>query len=285
MFRRRDTTEALKFLGRDISILSAICERNEVLLLSLVLQFLEDNNRLSTINDGDHMLLQRGQTPLWNASHCGSLEAATLLIEKGADLNKPDENGWTPLHAACSAGHDAVVKLFLAKGADKNLLSVHGTSPIEIACNNGWERILLTLLVYKADFGFTDNGRLPIDLANFQGNHGCVKIFREWLVKSNQETVKLCVSRLKREGVYEVVNAVSMNHLSREMFVFNVLEEMMSRQMYGLAEKVVAYVGTGEPMPPLEEEQTEESAQRSIDEAQFESGVYDSLDYHAAIGY
>ena len=52
--------------------------------------------------------------------------------------------------------------------------------------------------------------------------------------------MKLCVSRLKREGMYEDVNAVSMNDLSKEMFVFNVLEEMMSRQMYGLAEKVVA---------------------------------------------
>ena len=106
VFRRRDKTEASTFLGREISIMSAICERNEVLLLSQVLQFLEENNRLSTINDGDHLLLQRGQTPLWNAGHCGSLEAATLLLEKGADLNKPDENGWTPLHAACRAGHD-----------------------------------------------------------------------------------------------------------------------------------------------------------------------------------
>ncbi len=51
--------------------------------------------------------------------------------------------------------------------------------------------------------------------------------------------------------MYEVVNAVSMNDLSKEMFVFNVLEEMMSRQMYGLAEMVVAFVGTGEPLPPL----------------------------------
>ena len=84
-----------------------------------------------------------------------------------------------------------------------------------------------------------------------------MKILREWPAKSNQETVKLCVSRLKREGMYEDVNAVSMNDLSKEMFVFNVLEEMMSRQMYGLAEKVVAFVGTGELLPPLPEEDEE----------------------------
>ena len=45
--------------------------------------------------------------------------------------------------------------------------------------------------------------------------------------------------------MYDVVNAVSMNDLSKEMFVFNVLEELMSRQMYGLAETIVACVGTG----------------------------------------
>ena len=62
----------------------------------------------------------------------------------------------------------------------------------------------------------------------------------------NQIAVKLCISRLKREGMYDVVNAVPLNELSREMFVYKVLDEMMSRQMYGLAEQVVAFVGTGE---------------------------------------
>ena len=64
------------------------------------------------------------------------------------------------------------------------------------------------------------------------GHHGCAKILRECPTKSNQQTVKLSVSRLKREGMYEVLNAVLMHDLSKEMFVFDVLEEMTSRQMY-----------------------------------------------------
>ena len=66
--------------------------------------------------------------------------------------------------------------------------------------------------------------------------------------------------------MYEVVNAVPMNNLSKEMFVFNVLEEMMSRQMYGLAEKVVAFVGTGEPQPPLPHEEEEEEEESDDDD-------------------
>ena len=42
-----------------------------------------------------------------------------------------------------------------------------------------------------------------------------------------------------------VVNAVPLNELSKEMFVYKVLDEMMSRQMYGLAEQVVSCVGIG----------------------------------------
>ena len=138
--------------------------------------------------------------------------------------------------------------------------------PIDLACLYGHEQVLLTLLVFKADFGPNDDGRLPIEIATNKGHHGCVKILREWPAKSNQETVKLCVSRLKREGMYEVVNAVSMNDLSKEMFVFNVLEEMMSRQMYGLAEMVVAFVGTGEPRPPLPRPPDEEDEESDDDD-------------------
>ena len=45
--------------------------------------------------------------------------------------------------------------------------------------------------------------------------------------------------------MHTVVQATPSNDLSSEMFVFKVLEDMMSRGMYGLAELVVEYVGTG----------------------------------------
>ena len=56
--------------------------------------------------------------------------------------------------------------------------------------------------------------------------------------------------------MYEVVNAVPLNELSKETFVYKVLDEMMSRQMYGLAEQVVSCVGIGEA--PVEEEEDDD---------------------------
>ena len=82
------------------------------------------------------------------------------------------------------------------------------------------------------------------------------KLNREWPARRNQVAVMLCVSKLKGQGMYEVVNVVPLNELSKEMFVYKVLDEMISRQMYGLAEQVVSCVGICEA--PEEEEQKEE---------------------------
>jgi hypothetical protein len=62
--------------------------------------------------------------------------------------------------------------------------------------------------------------------------------------------LKLCVSALKKQEMHIVVQATSSNELSSEMFVFKVLEDMMSRGMYGLAEDVVSCVGVGYSWTP-----------------------------------
>ena len=45
---------------------------------------------------------------------------ATLLIEKGADVNAKSDDGITPLHGASSKGLTTVVELLISKGADVN---------------------------------------------------------------------------------------------------------------------------------------------------------------------
>ena len=61
--------------------------------------------------------------------------------------------------------------------------------------------------------------------------------------------MKLCISALKKKNIHIVVQATPSNDLSSELFVFKVLEDMMSRGMYGLAEDVVSYVGVGKKDP------------------------------------
>ena len=66
--------------------------------------------------------------------------------------------------------------------------------------------------------------------------------------------------------MYEVVNAVPLNELSKEMFVYKVLDEMMSRQMYGLAEQVVSCVGIGEAPEEEGEEDDDDNDDEDSDE-------------------
>ncbi len=149
------------------------------------------------------------------------------------------------MFAACQEGHFEVVNLLLANGAKANIVNSNGQRPIDLACHRGHEKCVTALLAYKADFAASPGKPSPGRRAHVKGHFGCVRILREWPAKRNQINVKLCISQLKREGVYDVVNEVHVNELSQALFAFKVVEEMMSRKMYGLGEAVVSYVGTG----------------------------------------
>ena len=55
--------------------------------------------------------MEDGRTPLYVACQCGRVDAARLLLDKGAEVNRATKNGWTPLDTAKNRRHDAVVAL------------------------------------------------------------------------------------------------------------------------------------------------------------------------------
>lgn len=71
-----------------------------------------------------------GIRPLHWASLVGSPEIVQLLIEHGADVNLPNEDGNGPLHAAAFLGHTSVVEVLLQNGADPNRLNRDGAPPL-----------------------------------------------------------------------------------------------------------------------------------------------------------
>lgn len=92
-----------------------------------------------------------GWTPLHLASFFGHRELATLLLERGADVNARSrstrfamEN--TPLHAAAANRQTAVAELLLERGADVNARDGSGFTPLGLAANSRNDLLILMLL-------------------------------------------------------------------------------------------------------------------------------------------
>lgn len=91
------------------------------------------------------VLLQSPQIDLEQKSHNGdnalmiaafkaNLEAVKLLLDKGAQVNRP---GWTALHYGAAAGDLAIIDLLLAKKANPDALSPNHTTPLMMAARGG----------------------------------------------------------------------------------------------------------------------------------------------------
>ena len=85
-----------------------------------------------------------GATPLFVACEGGIVDAARLLLDKGAEVDRPKESagsdsdsdsdsGVTPLIIACKKGHVDVALLLLEKGAEVDRANRWGQTPLSIA--------------------------------------------------------------------------------------------------------------------------------------------------------
>lgn len=77
----------------------------------------------------------KNRTLLQEASVKNNVDAATLLLKGGADVNKSNEVGVTSLHIASSLSHTLLVKLLLQYGADVNKVDIVGQTPLDWAYN------------------------------------------------------------------------------------------------------------------------------------------------------
>jgi len=72
-------------------------------------------------------------------------EIATLLIDRGADVNEKSEVGSTPLMVAADMGHANTVRFLLSRGADVNAKNRSGMTAMKFAIKKGHEDIVQLL--------------------------------------------------------------------------------------------------------------------------------------------
>jgi len=98
---------------------------------------------------------RRQKTPLMIAASCANVEAATVLLENGVELETQDYQGSTALMLAAGGwgykGKDKeekcleVVKTLLKKGADPNACGKRGQTAMRYALGAGNRRVMKVL--------------------------------------------------------------------------------------------------------------------------------------------
>lgn len=123
-----------------------------------------------------------GETPLAVAIRRGRHKMALLLMDHGADVNRPDHQGDTPLLMAIQNRNDCwehyrcreLVSALLEKGADINAARpVDGATPLFLATRLDDVYLVDVLLQNKADTEVRDNkGQTPFVWASRNGSLG-----------------------------------------------------------------------------------------------------------------
>lgn len=117
-------------------------------------------DRLRELLDGDRSLANAwagdGFQPLGLASFFGHVEAARLLVERGAEVNSASRNDFKvmPLHSAAATGDPEarydLAKLLLEHGAEPNARQQDEFTPLMAADQHGDERLRSLLVEYGA---------------------------------------------------------------------------------------------------------------------------------------
>lgn len=120
-----------------------------------------------------------GWTALHLAAFFGKLDAARLLLNKGAPVAARSANAMNnhPIHAAAAGGHTEVVKLLLERGAAANAQQHGGWMPLHAAAQHGNVEMARVLIENGADpSGRADNNQRPLDLAVLKAHQAMVDL-------------------------------------------------------------------------------------------------------------
>jgi ankyrin repeat protein len=130
-------------------------------VLRALSKFLNSTSETGNINNAT-LLIERGAdvnaqggrygNALQAASANGHTEVATLLIERGADVNAQDGEYGSAIQAALANGHTEVATLLIERGADVNAQAgEYGGSALQAVLANGHTEVATLLIERGAD--------------------------------------------------------------------------------------------------------------------------------------
>jgi ankyrin repeat protein len=155
------TTVILKYLD-EISLFEASAAGKLEVVAHLVQQH----------PDAVNYYAEDGFTPLGLACYFGQYEIARYLVQKGADVNLPSNNGFRvyPLHSATAGNYTDIARMLIENNAQINVKQQAGVTALHSAAQNGNIDLLIMLLEHGADVGIRmEGGKLPADLAREKG--------------------------------------------------------------------------------------------------------------------
>ena len=116
-------------------------------------------------------------TALITASYEGHKTVAAILLENGAAIDQPEEDGWTALiWAACNNQVD-IVKLLLSCGAAVDTATKFGNTALAVASWKGRTAAVAVLLDHNADINAINiGGTSPLMYASMYGHESVVRL-------------------------------------------------------------------------------------------------------------
>jgi len=120
--------------------------------MNLVNFFLQHANKTGKLKSLINIPNARGTSPLAIAIQIGNLDAATLLINEGANVNASNVNGMTPMMEAAQYGDIDILELLAQKGADPKYKNKSGETAASILKDEYGEDLHEILLVHHPRF-------------------------------------------------------------------------------------------------------------------------------------
>ena len=126
-----------------------------------------------------NVLTRNNQTSLHLAVERDLIDTARMLLQRGVDAGVRDSQGWTAMHLAAARNRKQIVKLMLEHGVDTQYLSAAGGTPLHEAAVSGDAEMIHMLLDAGIDPKVVSRtGKTALDIAIDYDNPSAQNILR-----------------------------------------------------------------------------------------------------------